>query len=127
MRIFAEINNAKKKFKQFCKQGTEMAVGLQVEQVAVQVQEKWRQSGWVSVRKQGKKTVHGPRVWSELARSDRGFEGNSRAQIAGFLLQWRSDRGFGVNRRGLGRGFFATVAVGPRVWSEQARSRSRVF
>ena len=28
-----------KSFKQFCKQGTEMAVGLQVEQVAVQVQE----------------------------------------------------------------------------------------
>ena len=49
-----------------------MAVGLQVKQVAVQVQEKWRQ-----------KTVRGPRVWGGLARSDRGFEGNSRAQIAG--------------------------------------------
>ena len=60
-----------------------MAVGLQVEQVAVQVQEKWRQSGWVSARKQGKKTVHGPRVWGGLARSNRGFEGDSHAQIAG--------------------------------------------
>ena len=81
-----------------------MAVGMQVEQVAVQVQEKWRQSGWVSVRKQEQKTVRGPRVLGGLARSDRGFEGNSRAQIAGFL---RMDRGFGVNRRGLGRGFLA--------------------
>ena len=60
-----------------------MAVGLQVEQVAVQVQKKWRQSGWVSARKQGQKTVRGPRVWGRLALSDRGFEGNSRAQIAG--------------------------------------------
>ena len=60
-----------------------MAVGLQVEQVAVQVQEKWRQSGWVSAWKQGQKTVRGPRVWGGIARSDRGFEGNSRAQIAG--------------------------------------------
>ena len=60
-----------------------MAVGLQVEQVAVQVQEKWRQSGWVSARKQRQKTVHGPRVWRGLTRSDRGFEGNSRAQIVG--------------------------------------------
>ena len=72
-----------KYFKQFCKQGTEMAVGLQVVQVAVQVQEKWRQSGWASAQKQGQKTVHGPRVWGGLARSDRGFEGNSRAQIVG--------------------------------------------
>ena len=70
-------------FKQFCKQGTEMAVGLQVEQVAMQVHEKWRQSGWVSAQKQGKKIVRGPRVWGGLARWDRGFEGNSRAQIAG--------------------------------------------
>ena len=60
-----------------------MAAGLQVVQVAVQVQEKWRQSGWVSARKQGKKTVRGPRVWGRLTWSDRGFEGNSRAQIAG--------------------------------------------
>ena len=60
-----------------------MAVGLQVVQVAVQVQEKWRQSGWVSARKQGQRTVRGPRVWGGLARSDRRFEGNSRAQIAG--------------------------------------------
>ena len=60
-----------------------MAVGLQVVQVAVQVQEKWRQSGWVSARKQRHKTVRGPRVWGGLARSGRGFEGNSRAQIAG--------------------------------------------
>ena len=94
-------------FKQFCKQGTEMAIGLQVEQVAVQVQEKWRQSGWVSARQQGQKTVHGTRVWGGLVRSDRGFEGNSRAQIAGYLLQWRSDRGFGVNWRSLDRGFLA--------------------
>ena len=56
-----------------------MAVGLQVVQVAVQVQEKWRQSGWVSARKQRQKIVRGPRVWGGLARSDRGFEGNSRA------------------------------------------------
>ena len=62
MRIFSEINNAKKNFKQICKQGTEMAVGLQVVQVVVQVQEKGRQSGWVSARKQGQKTVRGPRV-----------------------------------------------------------------
>ena len=60
-----------------------MAVGLQVEQVDVQVQEEWRQSGWVSTRKQGQKIVRGPRVWGGLARSDRGFEGNSRAQITG--------------------------------------------
>ena len=60
-----------------------MAVGLQVVQVAVQVQEKWRQSGWVSARKQWQKTVRRPRVWGGFARSDRGFEGNSRAQIAG--------------------------------------------
>ena len=53
-----------------------MDVGLQVEQVAVQVQEKWRQSGWVSARKQRQKTVRGPWVWGGLARSDRGFEGN---------------------------------------------------
>ena len=59
-----------------------MAVGLQVEQVVVQVQEKWRQSGWVSAWKQRQKTVRGPRVWGGLARSDRGFEGNSHAQIA---------------------------------------------
>ena len=60
-----------------------MAAGLQVVQVAVQVQEKWRQRGWVSARKQGQKTVRGPRVWGGLARSDRGLEGNSRSQIAG--------------------------------------------
>ena len=60
-----------------------MAVRLQVGQVAVQVQENWRHSGWVSAQKQGQKTVRGPRVWGGLARSDRGFEGNSRAQIAG--------------------------------------------
>ena len=62
-----------------------MVVGLQVVQVAVQVQEKWRQSGWVSARKQRQKTVRGPRVWGGLARSDRGFEGNSRAQIVGLV------------------------------------------
>ena len=60
-----------------------MAAGLQVVQVAVQVQEKWKQRGWVSARKQSQKTVRGPRVWGGLARSDRGLEGNSRAQIAG--------------------------------------------
>ena len=60
-----------------------MAAGLQVVQVAVQVQEKWRQSVWVSARQQVQKTVRGPRVWGGLARSDRGLEGNSRAQIAG--------------------------------------------
>ena len=60
-----------------------MAVRLQVGHVAVQVQEKGRQSGWVSAWKQGQKTVRGPRVWGGLARSDRGFGGNSRAQIAG--------------------------------------------
>ena len=60
-----------------------MAAGLQVVQVAVQVQEKWRQSGWVLAWKQGQQTVRGPRVWGGVARSDRGFEGNSRAQIAG--------------------------------------------
>ena len=60
-----------------------MAVGLQVVQVAVQVQEKWRQSGWVSARKQRQKTVRGPRVWGGLARSNRGFEGNRRSRTAG--------------------------------------------
>ena len=60
-----------------------MAVGMQVVQVAVQVQEKWRQSGWVLARKQEQKTVRGSRVWGGFARSDRGFEGNSCAQIAG--------------------------------------------
>ena len=60
-----------------------MAVRLQVGQVAVQVQEKGRQSSWVSAQKQGKKTVRGPRVWGGLARSDRGLEGDSRAQIVG--------------------------------------------
>ena len=59
-------------FKQFCKQGTEMAVGLQVEQVAVQVQEKWRQSGWVSARKQRQKQI-----------SDRGYGMKSRGRAAG--------------------------------------------
>ena len=39
-----------------------MAVGLQMEQVAVQVQEKWRQIGWVSARQQMQKTGRGPRV-----------------------------------------------------------------
>ena len=62
-----------------------MAAGLQVVQVAVQVQEKWRQSVWVSARKQVQKTVPGPRVWGGLARSDRGFEGDRRAQIAGLV------------------------------------------
>ena len=60
-----------------------MAAGMQVVQVAVQVQEKWKQSGWVSARKQRQKTVRRSRVWGEIARSDRGLEGNSRAQIAG--------------------------------------------
>ena len=60
-----------------------MAVGLQVVQVVVLVQEKWRQSGWVLARKQGQRTVRGPRVWGGLARSDRGFEGNRRGRIAG--------------------------------------------
>ena len=60
-----------------------MAAGLQVVQVAVQVQEKWRQRGWVSARKQGQKAVREPRVWGGRARSDRGLEGNSRAQITG--------------------------------------------
>ena len=73
-----------------------MAAGLQVVQVAVQVQEKWRQRGWVSARKQYQKqfAVRGmgrtravePRVGRRQSRVDRGFEGN---------------------RRGLGRGFWA--------------------
>ena len=62
-----------------------MVVRLQMGQVAVQVQENWRQSGWVSVQKQGQKTVRGPQVWGGLARSGRGFEGNSRAQIVGLV------------------------------------------
>ena len=61
-------------FKQFCKQGTEMAVGMQVVQVAVQVQEKWRQSGWVSAWKQGQKTDRGPWVWGGLAQWDSGLK-----------------------------------------------------
>ena len=60
-----------------------MAVGLQVVQVAVQVQEKWRPKWLGFGAKTRSKTVRGPRVWGGLARSDRGFEGNSRAQIAG--------------------------------------------
>ena len=65
-----------------------MAAGLQVVQVAVQVQEKWRQRGWVSARKQDQKqfAVRGmertravePRVGSRQSRADRGFEGNRR-------------------------------------------------
>ena len=62
-----------KYFKQFCKQGTEMVVGLQVEQVAVQVQEKWRQSGWVSARKQ----------WQKKKFADRGYGADSRGWTAG--------------------------------------------
>ena len=49
-----------------------MAVGLQVEQVAMQVQEKWRQSGWVSARKQGQKQF-----------ADRGYGADSRGRTAG--------------------------------------------
>ena len=49
-----------------------MAVGLQVVQVAVQVQEKWRQSGWVSARKQGKKQF-----------VDCGYGADSRGRTAG--------------------------------------------
>ena len=30
------------------------------------------------------------RVWGEVARSDRGFEGNSRGQVVGF---WTADAG----------------------------------
>ena len=75
-----------KSFKQCCKQGAEMAVGLQVEQVAVQVQENGSKVAGFRRRNKGKqKTVRGPRVWGGLARSDRGFEGNSRAQIAGLV------------------------------------------
>ena len=50
-----------------------MAVWLQGGQVAVQVQEKGRQSSWVSVQKR----------WQKLF-ADCGLEGNSRAQIAGW-------------------------------------------
>ena len=60
-----------------------MAVRLQVGQVAVQVREKWRQSRLGFGTKTRSKTVRGPWVWGGLARSDRGLEGNSRAQIAG--------------------------------------------
>ena len=60
-----------------------MVVRLQVGQVAVQVQEKGRQSSWVSVQKLGQKTVRGSRVWGGFTRSDRGLEGDSRVQIAG--------------------------------------------
>ena len=49
-----------------------MAVGLQVVQAAVQVQEKWRQSGWVSARKQGQKQF-----------ADRGYGADSRGRTAG--------------------------------------------
>ena len=49
-----------------------MAVRLQAGQVVVQVQEKGRQSSWVSAQKQGQKLF-----------ADRRLEGNSRAQIAG--------------------------------------------
>ena len=59
-----------------------MAVGLQVEQVAVQVQKIWQQRGWVQKAKTSEKSRL--RVWGEIARSDRGFEGNSRDQVAGF-------------------------------------------
>ena len=66
-----------------------MAAGLQVVQVAVQVQKKWRQRGWVSARKQSRKTVRGPRVGRQQSRADRGFEGNRRGLGRGF----RADSG----------------------------------
>ena len=50
-----------------------MAVGLQVVQVAVQLQEKWRQSGWVSVQKQEQKQF-----------ADRGYGADSRGRTAGW-------------------------------------------
>ena len=59
-----------------------MDVRLQVGQVAVQMQEKGGQSSWVSAQKRWQKTVRESRVWGGFARSDRGLEGNSRAQIA---------------------------------------------
>ena len=59
MQTFSEINNAGKNA---VKQETEMVVGLQMEQVVVQVQEKRRQIGWVSARKQMQKTGRGPWV-----------------------------------------------------------------
>ena len=74
-----------KSFKQCCKQGTEMAVGLQVEQVAVQVQENGSKVAGFQRRNKGKQeTVRGPRVWGGLTGSDRGFEGNSHTQVTGF-------------------------------------------
>ena len=48
---------------------------MQVGQVVVQVQEKGRQSSWVSAQKQGQKLF-----------ADRELEGNSRAQIAGLKV-----------------------------------------
>ena len=53
--------------------------------MAVQVQEIWKQSDWVPARQQVQKSDRGSRVWGEIARSDRGYEGNSRTQVAGFL------------------------------------------
>ena len=55
-----------------------MAVRLQVGQVAVQVQEKGRQSSWVLAQKQGQKLF-----------ADRGFKGNRRGLGRGF----RADSG----------------------------------
>ena len=76
-----------------------MAVGMQVVQVAVQVQEKWRQSGWVSARKQGQNSSRtagmgrtravGPRIGRQQSRADRGLEGNRRGLGRGF----RADSG----------------------------------
>ena len=62
-----------------------MAVRLQVGQVAVQVQEKGRQSSWVSAQKLGqKRTVRGPRVGRQQSRADREFKGNRRGLGRGF-------------------------------------------
>ena len=60
----------------------EKAIGLQVEQMAVQVQNIWQQGGWV--QKAGTSAKVRSRVWGEIAWSDRGFEGNRRAQVADF-------------------------------------------
>ena len=62
--------------------------------MAVQVQEIWKQSDWVSARQRVQKSDRGSRVWGEIVRSNRRFEGKSHAQVAGFWL---------------------TAAVGPRV------------
>ena len=53
--------------------------------MVVQVQEIWKQSDWVLARQQVQKPNRGSRVWGEIARSDHGYEGNSCAQVAGFL------------------------------------------